>query len=750
MDEFHLPNDFEILGICFRTEVERFLFIFDEHYNFQTDLPRNPDLHPPSPSPVPLPTPPPNVRSRRDTPPHFQSQRNSVPNAEPAFEQPRTPTRSGWYNHDPVTARRRQSNIYHTEDGTARALRAHRNARTNTQAPTSRMREVLNNIGGTFDDPVHSTQDRDRPASSTSRANQGRAPGPPGDDPGDGDDDGRRGHNQRPPRPPGRPHRQPPHDHRPQGGNGPPDGDPDDGDDGGNGGNGGRGPRRGRNEPDRQGIPCGQEPHFDLKLKFENVPKWDGNTDTIVRWLSKVNNIARMSPTVFAQLGAIVPRRLEGTAETWYWSLPIDYRDAIEQNWDTLRGCISSYYMNQKWLDKQKARAIRAFYRDQGHARESPSEYYIRKAELLNTVYTMNDSEVILEVMEGAPASWNTVLTTQLYTDVIEFQSTIRFHEDTLMRLDPTTATSYRRDRYEAPPFRDSPRDPIPFRDSRNFNPRVNLVGSSKGLEPPKFPRDDSNISKRSATPEDKGAQPCRHCGSGKHWDNECKYAFKGNRAARANLAMISEDDSRVQQEYNELYYRLDSEADERDHTRSDQDFRDSLQIIDPSSQPIYSNGTPLQDGPNLEGDSPDQSLSTKNSSSIPESAPIISHSRLAATVRPETTQPKPLFCAPYTAKPPLNRRTRRRLARDISAVSYSIQRGNTNYPTDKVVELKKFMARPPGCAFLGSRATQTTVTVGGPDLDPMKIIVDSGSDITLISQKTLEKLTTKLKVRAG
>lgn len=59
-------------------------------------------------------------------------------------------------------------------------------------------------------------------------------------------------------------------------------------------------------------------------------------------------------------------------------------------------------------------------------------------------------------------------------------------------------------------------------------------------------------------------------------------------------------------------------------------------------------------------------------------------------------------------------------------------------------------MARPPGCAFLGSKATQTTATVGGIDLDPIKVILDSGSDITLISQKTLENLTVKPKIRMG
>jgi hypothetical protein len=149
-----------------------------------------------------------------------------------------------------------------------------------------------------------------------------------------------------------------------------------------------------------------------------------------------------MSPTIFVQLEAVVPQRLEGMAETWYWSLPIDYCDSVEHNWDTLRACILSYYMNRKWLDKQKAQAIRAYYRDQGHTTESPSEYYIRKVELLNTVYTMDDSEIILEVMEGAPASWNMVLTTQLYLNVIEFQAAIKFHKDTLLKLDNPNAGS--------------------------------------------------------------------------------------------------------------------------------------------------------------------------------------------------------------------------------------------------------------------------------------------------------------------
>ncbi|KAF8160460.1 hypothetical protein K438DRAFT_1985717 [Mycena galopus ATCC 62051] len=80
-------------------------------------------------------------------------------------------------------------------------------------------------------------------------------------------------------------------------------------------------------------------------LKYDNVPTWDGNADTIVRWLLKINDIARESSTVFKQLGRVVPKRLTGEAEVWYWSLPMAYRSEIEQDWDTLRKAFSTYYI---------------------------------------------------------------------------------------------------------------------------------------------------------------------------------------------------------------------------------------------------------------------------------------------------------------------------------------------------------------------------------------------------------------------
>ncbi|KAJ7589499.1 hypothetical protein C8J56DRAFT_1049146 [Mycena floridula] len=176
--------------------------------------------------------------------------------------------------------------------------------------------------------------------------------------------------------------------------------------------------------------------HFDLKLKMENIPKWDGDTDNIVTWMPQITDLAKDSPTIYKQLGQLVPKHLEGSALKWFWALPEAYRTEIQDNWGTLQGAMAAYYMNCHWLDKMKAKANHASYRDSGNQQETPSEYFIWKNFLLTQVSELTDSEIIMEVMDRAPANWTTILTTQAYADVVEFQAAIRYHEDSLLSLE--------------------------------------------------------------------------------------------------------------------------------------------------------------------------------------------------------------------------------------------------------------------------------------------------------------------------
>ena len=63
---------------------------------------------------------------------------------------------------------------------------------------------------------------------------------------------------------------------------------------------------------------------------------------------------------------------------------------------------------------------------------------------------------------------------------------------------------------------------------------------------------------------------------------------------------------------------------------------------------------------------------------------------------------------------------------------------------------MKKYMERPPGCSFLGEKATTATELIGKQAIVGTPIIIDSGSDITLISHKLLNSLPKAPRIHSG
>ncbi|KAJ7604129.1 hypothetical protein FB45DRAFT_688144, partial [Roridomyces roridus] len=165
------------------------------------------------------------------------------------------------------------------------------------------------------------------------------------------------------------------------------------------------------------------------------VPKWDGNPDNLLRWIQRCNLIAEDGPKAWKQLGKIIPRVLTGPAQDWYFALPTDYQRRISANWETMRQAVAEFFLTNKWLDKTRTKALRATYRQSGLGREKPTEYFLRKRELLAAVYSFEDSAIMSEIMNGAPRSWCTVLDTQRYKTLVDFHAAVVFHEDTLLDL---------------------------------------------------------------------------------------------------------------------------------------------------------------------------------------------------------------------------------------------------------------------------------------------------------------------------
>ena len=114
----------------------------------------------------------------------------------------------------------------------------------------------------------------------------------------------------------------------------------------------------------------------------------------------------------------------------------------------------------------------------------------------------------------------------------------------------------------------------------------------SKNIVTPSFPKDHSNISPRK-TPDSVGVRPCRHCGSGKHWDNECRHSRKGEKLARVNCIQLEDNDLKAQDDYDNLFYELESDSEEGS---DQQDFCRPLQRSNFPNQPSKPNSESLEE----------------------------------------------------------------------------------------------------------------------------------------------------------
>ncbi|KLO04749.1 hypothetical protein SCHPADRAFT_808373, partial [Schizopora paradoxa] len=159
------------------------------------------------------------------------------------------------------------------------------------------------------------------------------------------------------------------------------------------------------------------------------VPTWDGNEDTLQRWLLAVNDIAFSGPLLFSGIGRVLPTRLTGPALAWYYSLPTAKRMSIQTDWDSFRNAIAEFYMTTDWFDRQLKRMQNATFRDKDHPTESAHDYYLRKIELLQLVRNDSEPQLIMEIMESAPSWWNRVLDSKRFTSIVEFQNAIKAHD---------------------------------------------------------------------------------------------------------------------------------------------------------------------------------------------------------------------------------------------------------------------------------------------------------------------------------
>jgi hypothetical protein len=324
-----------------------------------------------------------------------------------------------------------------------------------------------------------------------------------------------------------------------------------------------------------------QPVHFDTKLKPDVIPEWDGNTDELMRWIRKINEISNYSDYMHIQLGQQVPLKFTKHAARWYRSLSVSYQREITENWDTLKLAILIHYMSRAVLEKAKVVALAVCYRDKGHEDETPEDYVIRKEEALTGTCNWTDSELVFEIMNGAPKSWRTLIDTYTTTTYHDLLDQVSWFQSDLMAADHTSNPNIQLqlDKMMTVIHKLENKSHLSSK-VRSHKVDSKPIGWHKNLPKPKFKRHDNNTSKKK-TPKDVGARGCKYCRSLNHWDRECtKPKTSDIKQAQAHAASLEDEEAATQNAYDDLCDEiLDSATEVEDlmdissESESEQDF---------------------------------------------------------------------------------------------------------------------------------------------------------------------------------
>ena len=216
-----------------------------------------------------------------------------------------------------------------------------------------------------------------------------------------------------------------------------------------------------------------------------------------------------------------------------------------------------------------KARILHMRYCQKGHEQEMPTNYFHCKLRMIQEVFVQTKSETIMEIMNGAPKYWSILIDTSRINTIGDLQYYIKYHEEHLMRNPETQSQDLEKHikALESQSVNQSSRHAnaheaeaeTNFKKKRNFKKKA--IGAHAKFSSYQYPKNDTVVSK-GKTPGQKGARPCRHCGSLNHWDFDHPFKGKDDRKAKAFLSELDTEALEAYVAYENCYLESESEDD--------------------------------------------------------------------------------------------------------------------------------------------------------------------------------------------
>ncbi|KAK7440822.1 hypothetical protein VKT23_016900 [Stygiomarasmius scandens] len=528
-------------------------------------------------------------------------------------------------------------------------------------------------------------------------------------------------------------------------GNGPPDGDPDPN------GNGvaveSKDPKDPRSVHSKTHLDSDSHAfnthqwQLNAKISLSDVPEWDGGPLSIIDYIAKMNELAHLSPVMHKDLGLYGPFRFKEEASTWWLTLSDKDRSFLAFDWTHLLAGIKEAFLTTNWVEDRTIEFNNMRFRQRGRERETPVQFLRRKKRYCDFIYPIEEVGLELFIkllLKNTPKGWLPFISPAVCPNLLSLQKLAEIHKDTLIEAWKSTRKSsnesdnsnggknafYRArsalnvdstGQQSEETYSDPEDESDEERDGTeevtvDAEGNVATSGRRKRKEWPKgrnvkgvdFSRDDSV--KSSNMPE---GINCYICTSPYHWARECKKFGAWTALRDAHLLEVEINQAEIESQ-------------------------DRMYVQSLTQSMASASSRALSSERNVDANevrtNPEESKKSLNR-----------NQRRARLFSKETN--------PDRATKTVNRTSRRRLQRlahSTDQVEEILDEGK------KVIVARKYRSFPEGLGSLGTKALHAKARLSSLEKGSIDVKLDSGADITLMSEELWKSMPELGKPKQG
>ena len=181
-------------------------------------------------------------------------------------------------------------------------------------------------------------------------------------------------------------------------------------------------------------IPYGRvKPTIKAELKQDQLPRWDGNPNTAVKYFLRIQQLAALEGDLPQALGYWLWMNLEDGSDIkdWFTTLTFTEQSHMRSHYINYLQGIKDGYLGEAWQSKINRVYETQYFRQIGREKEFPKTFIIWCI-MYTHMLTSAEPGSILEInliMRRAPISWKTILvmpsiksTKALYTKVVDYK----------------------------------------------------------------------------------------------------------------------------------------------------------------------------------------------------------------------------------------------------------------------------------------------------------------------------------------